>query len=292
MKLEGKTAIVTGGGRGIGRAIALGLAREGADVLTFSRTQAEVEATAAEIRHCARRGIALVADVRRPKDVSRVVNRAVEEFGRIDILVNNAGIPGPIGKLLDNEIEAWVETVQTYLVGTFLCCRAVLPHMIMRRQGKIINLSGGGAATPRPCFSAYAAAKAGIVRLTETLAEEVQEFNIQINAIAPGAVFTRMLEEILRAGEAAGAVGLAEARRCQQTGGTPPERAAALAVFLASCESGKLTGRLVSAVWDDWPEMVRQFPRLASVGGYTLRRIDSHVLRSINPQWRLLPGEL
>ncbi len=289
MKLEGRTAVITGGGRGIGRAIALEFARQGADVLTFSRTRAEVEATAAEIRQYGRRGIALVADVRRPADVSMTMERALEEFGRIDILVNNAGIQGPIGKLPDNEVEAWVETIQTYLVGTFLCCRHVLPSMVARRRGKIINLSGGGAATPRPYFSAYAAAKAGVVRLTETLAEEFQEFNIQVNAIAPGPVFTRMLEQVLQAGEAAGEAALADARRCQPTGGTPPEHATALAVFLASPESGCLTGRLVSAVWDDWPEMVRQFPQLAAVGGYTLRRIDSHVLRTIHPQWKLPP---
>jgi len=290
MKLEGKTAVVTGGGRGIGRTIALGLAQEGADVLTFSRTHAEVEATAAAVRQCGRRGIALVADVRRPEDVARVMDCALTEWGRIDILVNNAGIQGPIGKLQDNDIAAWADTIETYLVGTFLCCKSVLPHMIARRQGKIINLSGGGAATPRPNFGAYAAAKAGVVRLTETLAEEVREFNIQVNAIAPGPVFTRMLEEVLAAGEAAGDVALADARRCRETGGTPPERAAALTVFLASADSNGLTGRLVSALWDNWPEMARQFEQLSKIGAYTLRRIDPHVLRAINPAWKWLSG--
>lgn len=291
MKLEGKSAIVTGGGRGIGRVIALGLAKEGADVLVFSRTFTEVETTAAEIRILGRRGIALRADVMSPDDISEVARRAINEFGQIDILVNNAGIQGPIGLLENNDVNAWIQTIYTYLVGTFLSCRAVLPHMMVRRQGKIINLSGGGAATSRPRFSAYAASKAGVVRLTEVLADEVMEFNIQVNAIAPGIANTRMIDEVLAAGEDAGTQALAEARGCKETGGTPLQKVADLAVFLCSSDSDGLTGRLISAVWDNWAEMVRQFPRISEVGGYTLRRLDQHSLNLINPDWILFKKE-
>jgi NAD(P)-dependent dehydrogenase (short-subunit alcohol dehydrogenase family) len=291
MKLEGKSAIVTGGGRGIGRVIALGLAKEGADVLVFSRTFTEAETTAAEIRMLGRRGIALRADVRSPDDISEVARRAINEFGQIDILVNNAGIQGPIGLLAYNDVNAWIQTIHTYLVGTFLSCRAVLPHMMARRQGKIINLSGGGAATSRPRFSAYAASKAGVVRLTEVLADEVMEFNIQVNAIAPGIANTRMIDEVLAAGEDAGTQALAEARGCKETGGTPLQKAADLVVFLSSSDSDGLTGRLISAVWDNWAEMVRQFPRISEVGGYTLRRLDQHSLNLINPDWILFKKE-
>lgn len=288
MKLKGEKAIVTGGGRGIGRAIALGLAKEGADVLVFSRTLAEVEATAADICSLGRRGIALQADVTSPDDISRVVDRALKELGHIDILVNNAGIQGPIGSLVNNDIDAWVQTVHTYLLGTFLCCKAVLPHMMARQQGKIINLSGGGAATSRPRFGAYAASKAGVVRLTEVLADELKEFNIQVNAIAPGIVNTRMIDEILAAGEDAGPQAMAEVKHCKETGGTSPEKAADLVVFLSSSDSDGLTGRLVSALWDDRSQMVRQFQRVSEIGAYTLRRLDQHTLSSINPNWILL----
>lgn len=288
MNLEGQTAIVTGAGRGIGRAIAVGLARAGANLIVFSRTSDDVGATAAQIQSEGGQCVALQGDVKSPADVSRIVARAIDEFGQIDILVNNAGIQGPIGPLVNNSFDGWVETVHTYLIGTFTCCKAVLPHMMSRRRGKIINLSGGGAATSRPRFSAYAASKAGVVRLTEALADEVEEFNIQVNAIAPGIVNTRMTDEVLAAGEDAGPQALAEARHCKETGGTPPEKAAALTIFLASSESDGVTGRLISAVWDDWAEIVRQFPVISKIGAYTLRRMDQHSLEIIDPHCSLL----
>jgi 3-oxoacyl-[acyl-carrier protein] reductase len=145
--------------------------------------------------------------------------------------------------------------------------------MIRQRRGKIINLSGGGATSPLPNFSAYAASKAAIVRLNETLAEEVKGFNIQVNAIAPGAVNTRLVDEILAAGPAAGEEMLARTRRQKETGGVPPEQAAALAVFLASEESDGLSGRLISAVWDDWQSMNSHIDQIMASELYTLRRV-------------------
>lgn len=145
--------------------------------------------------------------------------------------------------------------------------------MIKQRRGKIINLSGGGAAYPAPHFSAYAASKAAVVRFTETLAEEMKAFNIQVNAIAPGAINTGIQEEVLAAGEIAGEKALAEAKKVRETGGTPPKVPAALAVFLASDESNGLTGKLISAVWDDWKEMGKRFPEIMSTNIYTLRRV-------------------
>lgn len=280
MKLCGQSAIVTGGGRGIGRAVALALARVGAGVLVFARTASEVNAAAEEIRALGGLGLAHSGDVRNAEDAAAAVRRMTRAFGGVHILVNAAGIQGPIGPLWENDLAAWRETLETHLLGTFLFCRAVLPSMLAARRGKIVNFSGGGAAGPRPHFSAYAASKAGVVRLTETLAEEVQPHNIQVNAIAPGAVFSRLTEQVIAAGDAAGAVGLAEALRTRETGGTSPERAAELVLFLASLESGALTGRLISAVWDDWRAMARDFAELAATGGYTLRRLDPHVLSS------------
>ncbi len=274
MRLKDKTAIVTGASRGIGKAITLAFAQEGVDVVVVSRSLPEVEETAAQAKALGRHVLALNVDVSSRKDVTRMVDSAIREFGKIDILVSNAGIQGPIGPIIEADIERWIQTVNINLIGTFLCAKEILPFMIRRRQGKIINLSGGGATSPRPYFSAYAASKAAVVRFTETLAEEVKGFNIQVNAIAPGAVNTRMLEQVLAAGKAAGEEALDEARQQLETGGTPLQTAASLAVFLASNESDGLTGRLISAIWDDWQGMAKRIPEIMASDLYTLRRIS------------------
>jgi len=273
MKLTDRVAIVTGGGRGIGKAIALAFAREGAHLVLSSRTLSEAQATAAEARAIGQRALAMKVDVSERQEVEAMVAAALAKFGGIDILVNNAAVQPPIGPLWENDPDEWLRAVLINLGGVFLCCQAVLPIMIRQGAGKIINLSGGGATSPRPFFSAYAASKAAIVRLTETLAEEVKQHNIQVNAIAPGPVNTRMTEQVLAAGSAAGEEILARTRREKETGGVPPERAAALALFLASDESDGLTGRLISAVWDDWRSLASCLEEVMATELYTLRRI-------------------
>ena len=273
MKLKDRVAVVTGAGRGIGKAIVLALANEGANVAVVSRTLSEVREVAAEVQGLGRRSLAIKADVSSEIEVEAMVKSIMAEFGKVDILVNNAGILGPIGPVVGNDIKSWLDTIHINLIGTFLCTRAVLPVMIKNRQGRIINLSGGGATSPRPRFSAYAASKAAIVRFTEIVAEEMKEFDIQVNAIAPGAVNTRLLDEILAAGESAGESTLTEAKHQRETGGISPTAAATLAVFLASEESKGLTGRLISAVWDDWQNLPGQIDKVMASDLYTLRRI-------------------
>jgi 3-oxoacyl-[acyl-carrier protein] reductase len=273
MRLRDRVAIVTGAGRGIGRAIALGLAREGAHIVAVSRTPSEIESTAAEVRAIGSDAIAVRADVTNPRDMDQMADASQRRFGRVDILVNNAGTFGPIGPLLENDRDRWIQAVMTNLVGPFLCTRSVLGGMIQRRYGKIINLSGGGAASARPNFTAYAASKAAVVRLTESLAREVEEYNIQVNAIAPGPVFTRLTEEVLAAGEAAGPEALADARQQkEQSVESATEEAVALAVFLASEASNAVSGRFISAMWDDWRSLASRAGQLAP-SDYTLRRI-------------------
>jgi 3-oxoacyl-[acyl-carrier protein] reductase len=279
--LTQRVAIVTGAGRGIGRAIALAFAGEGASVIVASRTFSEIAETAAQVQALGGRALAVQADVANQADVTKMVEQAVQAFGTVDILVNNAGVQGPIGPLVENDTQGWIRTVMINLIGTFLCCQAVLPMMIQQRRGKIINLSGGGATAPRPHFSAYAASKAAVVRLTETLAEEVKPYNIQVNAIAPGAVNTRMLEQILAAGPAAGERALAEARLQLETGGTSPELAAALVVFLASDDSDGLTGKLIAAPYDPWREWAGKADELNATPLYTIRRLDPFTLRKL-----------
>jgi len=273
MKLKGKVAIVTGAGRGIGRAIALAFAEEGANLVLASRTFEEVDETARMARGLGVQGYPAKADVSRRDDVESIVRLAIEKLGRIDILVNNAGILGPIGPLPQNDPDSWVDTVRINLIGPFLCCRAVLPFMIKERKGKIVNLSGGGATSPRPFFSAYAASKAAVIRLTETLAEETREFNIQVNAIAPGAVNTRLMDQVIAAGNLAGSREMEAVKKQREAGGAAPEKAASLAVFLASDESDGLSGKLISAVWDDWMSLRGRIPEVMASDLFTLRRI-------------------
>jgi 3-oxoacyl-[acyl-carrier protein] reductase len=273
MKLKGKVALITGGGRGIGRAIALAFAHEGATVVVASRTLSEVNETVTHLKTIGASALALKVDVSQVQDVERMVQLSIQEFGQIDILVNCAGMFGPIGPLVKNDTAKWIETITVNLIGTFLCCKAVLPFMIEQGSGKIINLSGGGAANPHPNFSAYGTSKAAVVRFTETFAEEVKAFNVQANAIAPGGVNTRLQDEVIAAGDLAGAEGLANAKKIKQTGGTPLDKPVGLAVFLASEESNGITGKLISAVWDDWQNMGENVSEIVTSDIYTLRRV-------------------
>jgi len=215
-----------------------------------------------------------------PEDVLQLVQKSIEKFGRIDILVNAAGVYGPIGRAWEINADEWMHTFSVNLFGCFLLCQAVLPHMIRTGGGKVINFSGGGATSPLPRFSAYGVSKAAVVRLTETLAEEVKEFNIQVNAIAPGAVDTKLQDSVLAAGEKAGDL-LQRIRRLRETGegGTPREVPAELAVFLASVDSGNLTGRLISAPNDKWESWTGQrIAQIMSQPWLTLRRMDPFTL--------------
>jgi len=274
MRLEGETALITGAGRGIGKAIAQAFARAGANLVLLARTHSEVERVAEQTRSHGVTSLALRGDVSRRFDVERMVATAQEMFGRIDVLVNAAGIYGPIGTLVENDMAEWAKAIEINLLGSAFSMHAALPHMIARRKGVVINFSGGGAVSPFPRFSAYAASKAAVVRLTETVAQEVREFGIRVNAIAPGAVNTRLLDQVLAAGERAGKQFYDKAKEQKAQGGTPPETAAELAVFLASPTAEGVTGRLISAVWDDWKSLPQRTQELGGSALFTLRRID------------------
>jgi len=174
----------------------------------------------------------------------------------------------------ENDWSEWVRAIEINLFGTVLMCREVLPRFKASGYGKIINLSGGGATAPLPRISSYAASKAAVVRFTETLAEECRATAIDVNAIAPGALNTRLMDELLAAGpEQIGAEFFERMTRQQQQGGTPLARGAELAVFLGSAASDGISGRLLSAVWDDWANLSRRRDELSKSDIYTLRRI-------------------
>lgn len=274
MKLKDRIAIVTGGSRGIGEAIALAFAAQGASLVLASRTRSDLERVAHRIEQAGATAAICVCDIAHAPDVDRLVGETIQRFSRIDVLVNSAGIYGPIGSLQQNDPQHWIQAIQINLIGTMLCTRAVLPHMIQQQSGSVINMSGGGAVSPFPNFSAYSASKAAVVRFTETVAEEVRSHRVRLNAIAPGAVNTRLLDEALAAAEACGKEFLEKCRQQKQNGGTPPEKAAELAVFLASDESIGITGKLVSAVWDDWRSIPQHLSDIAGTPLFTMRRID------------------
>lgn len=272
--LEHKVAIITGGSTGIGRAIAGRYAREGARLVLAARSEAKLKLARNEVQDLTPEKVAICpTDVADADAVSRLMAFTLDSFSTIDILVNSAGIYGPIGLVTDIDSHKWLETIKINLFGTFLCMQAVLPTMMKNNHGKIINMSGGGAVAPFPRFSAYSTAKAGVVRLTETLAQEVREYNISINAIAPGAVNTRFLDQALAAGEAAGADFTQKSIKQKEQGGVPPEKVAELAAFLASSQSDGLSGRLISLLWDNWREIPQHLDEIMVSDIYAMRRI-------------------
>jgi len=277
MSLAGRAALITGASQGLGREIAAAYLRAGASVAICARDAAVLERTRAELAALAGPGqdlIALSCDVASRDDVDRVVGAALARFPHLDILVNNAGVYGPKGLIEDNDWDAWVQAIEINLFGSVLMCRAIVPHLKRRGYGKIVQLSGGGATSPMPRVSSYAASKAAVVRFAETLAGELAPHKIDVNCVAPGALNTQMLDEILAAGaETVGADLYRRLLKQKDSGGASLENAAALAVMLATKDSDGITGRLISAVWDPWRELPGHRDELASSDIYTLRRI-------------------
>jgi 3-oxoacyl-[acyl-carrier protein] reductase len=280
--LEGRTAIITGAGRGIGQAVALAFAQQGARLVLSARTSAEIEQAARACQDAGGEAHAIPADITSLPQVQRLVQSALSLLGEVDILVNSAGAYGPIGPTPEVDPAAWEQALRVNLLGPFYLCQALVPHMTARRQGKIILLGGGGATTPLPNLTAYAASKAGLARLADSLAEELQPFNVQVNVIAPGLVDTRLQDDVLAAGARAGVI-YERILKARQTGeGTvPAEVGAALAVFLASPQSGTLTGKLISAPHDPWREWAGKGDELNRSSIYTIRRLDPFTIRPL-----------
>jgi NAD(P)-dependent dehydrogenase (short-subunit alcohol dehydrogenase family) len=275
--LNGKVAIITGANQGLGLEISRKYVNAGASIVMCARnvdllTRAHKELTSGLVQGQVIQVIP--ADVSDSKNVEQVVKTALRRFGRIDILVNNAGIYGPMGPIGAVDWAQWIKAIEINLFGSILMCRAVLPTMKGQHKGKIIQLSGGGATNPMPNISAYAVSKAAIVRFAETLAEEVREFKIDVNAIAPGALNSRMLDEVLAAGpEKVGQAFYDKSIKQKEAGGTGFDKGAELAVFLASDTSNGITGKLISALWDNWEHWLEHLDELRTSDVYTLRRI-------------------
>lgn len=262
--------MITGAGRGIGKRLALGFAAAGARVGLVARSKPELELTKLEIEHAGGSALALRADVRDAEAVRSAADRLrAHHASEIDVLICAAGIQGPIGPLVEATAKAWADTVATNLNGVMHSISAVLPGMIKQRSGKILVLSGGGSDRPRPNFTAYAASKAGVVRLAECLGAELSGQNIQVNCMSPGGAYTHMTDEILRAGERAGWREIEDSQRIRITGGEPAEKQIKLALFLASERSNHINGRFLH-VNDDWRRLEDV---TLSTDIYTLRRV-------------------
>ena len=272
MEFADKTCLIIGASGSIGAAIAESFYREGARVaLTFHSKRKG--ALSSRLPGRSPRIAPFRLDVRKWRDVQAVVGRVTKKFGPIHVLVNCSGVLGPVGASHKVSMKHWVETIEVNLMGSFYVIRAVLPSMLVAGGGKIIQFSGGGAAYGRPFFTAYSASKAALVRFTESLAGELCDKNIQINAIAPGPVESRMWDELRASGSAGGQQAIEELKKMDMTGGVPAGRAAALALFLASNRSDGLTGRLISAVHDKWEEIGSEIPKVMSSDAWTLRRV-------------------
>lgn len=276
MKLAGVHALITGASQGLGKAIARQFLREGADVVLCARTESDLKTARCELTRefPDRRVLARPCDVSDETQVNELVAFALEQLGSLQGLVLNAGVYGPMGPTETVELGAWRRAMEINLYGVLLPCRAVIPHFKKARRGKIVVLSGGGATNPLPNISAYAASKAAVVRLMETLAVELRGWNVDVNAIAPGALATRLVDEVLAAGpDKVGRAFYEKNLKWKKEGATPLELGAELAVYLASSESDGISGRLISAQWDPWRTLHRRREELAESDVYCLRRV-------------------
>ena len=262
------TALITGAGRGIGKRLAIGFAQAGARVGLLGRSPAELDLTRLEIEHAGGTASRHRADVRDFEQVCAAVARMMVLYGGLDTLVANAAVLGPLGPFAEQKPRDWKEVIETNILGVMNSCRAVLPHFIEKRRGKILIIVDQGAASPRRDFAPCSATKAAVVRFAESLAEEVRASNIQVNCFSPGVAYTSMTDEILQAEDRISGKEIEEAEHTRLTGGTPAIRQIQLALFLVSEKSNHLSGKLIH-IGDDLKRLDQDGGRPDS---WTLRR--------------------
>ncbi len=255
MRLKDKVAIITGGGKNIGKKIAITFAQEGAAVMIAGRTLSDLEATCSEIQGKGGKIAFIKADISREEEVQKCVAETINRFGKVDILVNNTGIAGPTVTVADMDLSQWNETLSINLTGSMLCAREVLKHMMPRRTGTIINIvsEAGRAGDGRagyPMRSAYCCSKMGQIGLTETLAVEAGEYNIRVNAVSPGPIQGERILNVVRQRAEATKMSTEEMLRelvsnCSLKRLATEEEVADVALFLASDEASGVTGQTI-----------------------------------------------
>lgn len=255
-EFKNKNVLVTGGGRGIGKRLALGFARLGARIALLSRSKAELDLAHIEIEQTGSNALRIRADVTDPEQLALAVDRVRVVFGGpVDILICAAAISGPLNSFAQTTWKAWNEVIDINLMGVVHSCRAVLPSMMEKRGGKIIALVCAAGVSPLRNFSAYSTSKAAVVRFIESLAPEVDDYNIQVNCFDPGPAYTNLTDEIIRAESRLDASVISDAKETRRTGGLSPELQLEHATFLASERSNHITGKLIH-VTDDWKKLL------------------------------------
>lgn len=262
--------VVTGSSSGIGRALTERLLATGHKVWGLARSD---QGSLAAMYPATFTGLG--CDVARWSEVARAMAQVEKAVAHVDAVITCAGLQGEIGRTLEADAQRWSETVRANLDGTFHVLRAFAPLLARTpRRAKIVCFSGGGATKPRARFSAYGVAKTAVVRLVETIAEEERERPLDINAVAPGAINTRLTDEVLALGpEVVGAAEFAAAQKQKASGGASLEKALGLVEWLISPASDGISGRLIAAPWDPWSTLDRHATELAGSDIYTLRRI-------------------
>jgi NAD(P)-dependent dehydrogenase (short-subunit alcohol dehydrogenase family) len=277
--LSGTTALVTGGARGIGRAIALALAREGAAVAIAARSADELDRTLDELRAVHDRAIAVRADITDRAAVDRMVAQTQALLGPIDFLVNNAGSAGVIGPVWETDPDDWWREVEVNLRGPLLCARAVLPGMIARRRGRIVNMASGVGLMPFPYTSAYACSKVALIRLTDSLQEATAPHGVMVFATSPGRVRTSLVDRMEKSEAARRWIPRVIPTHPDYANmpWAPPESIADLCVRLARGEGDALAGRFIHVLYD-FDEMRARTEEIARDDLYQLR------LRTLPPR--------
>ncbi len=262
--LEGKVAIVTGAGQGIGKATALGVATLGANVVVADINARTGEATAAEVRALGRKSLAIATDVCDSKQIAKLVEATMAEFGRIDILINNAAIVIPVSPMLAVRVEDWDRIMNANLKSLFLCCKAVAPVMIKQNKGNIINLASMAGLRAVPGTAVYGISKAGVISFTQSLAAELSRYHIRVNAVAPGTVETPQHASVRGAADKdiGARFGIPLGRIGQ------PDDIAAAVIYLASDASDYVSGEVIQVKGGpytrkgDMEQFVEKFPSL------------------------------
>jgi NAD(P)-dependent dehydrogenase (short-subunit alcohol dehydrogenase family) len=269
-EFKNKNILVTGGGRGIGKRLALGFARLGARIALVGRSKAEIELAQIEIEQAGGNALQIRADVTDAERLVVAVDRVLVSFGSsIDVLICAAGVTGPLNSFLQSPLKDWTEAIQINLLGVAHSCRAVLPGMLEKRSGKIIALVCETDQAPKLNFSAYSTSKTAVVRFVEMVAAEVADHNIQINCFDPGSAYTSVTDEIIRAESRLEPRVVSAAKETRRTGGISPELQLELAMFLASERSNHITGKFIT-ISDDWKRLKNATLR---EDAFTLRRV-------------------
>ena len=273
--MSDKFALITGGTGGLGQVLVRRFWAEGYNIAIVARSEADAQKLINYLPFIEGQEVyVFCGDLSVPNDVANIIGRVKNKIPSLDLLINNAAIQGPIGPFLENDESAWLRAIQVNLFAPIALCKGLVPMLAKSKYlPNIINISGGGATSPRANFSAYSTAKTGLVRFSETLAEELKEFKIRVNCIAPGAMKTKMLEDVFLSGKNAGTRELLIAEKVMKDGGASMESVADLAVFLASKLSEGISGKLISAVWDDWQNWPKYTKELQNSDVYTLRRV-------------------